>query len=103
MARKPIAWLYEDKDGVCAQYCKTKEQALILMQAVVDEEVNIDKEDEDKDFDAPIVLALEDIKEGIGYVTHRKCDPGIYIGESICWGCGESTNTRPQKVYTCDI
>lgn len=96
-----MAWIYEDKDGVCAQHCPTKEIAQKMMQEIVDEEINIDKDDEDADFDPPIVIALEDIEEARIY-GHRKCD-GVSIGEAICWGCGEPCSWIGRKVFVCNF
>ncbi len=98
-SKKPVAYIYEDRNGAFALNCRTKKQALKLIQAEIDDYINAGRDEEDK-FDEEIIVKEEDLKEDWAYPGHRKCNGGYTIGENICFGCGEYGGGRAKKCYS---
>lgn len=100
--KKARAHIYEEKNGAFALYCRSKKQAVKLLQEVIDEEINANR-DETDEFDEEIVVREDAVKEDWAYPGHRNCDEGYSIGEAICYGCGEGNGGRAVKCYSFSI
>lgn len=78
---------------MCAQHCRTKEQALKVMQEAVDDYQCLS----DDEVDSRVIVNIDEIEIDYAY-GHRGCD-GVMIGEPLCYGCGESCSGIGRKVF----
>jgi hypothetical protein len=93
MTRKPRALINSEKNGVFTMSCKTKDEALKLMQEEIDEWQCLE---DDEMEDGQIVVDIEEIKETYMYY-HRKCS--YYNFEQQCEECGEQCGTVGRKTF----
>lgn len=90
--KTPHAIINSEQNGVFTFGCKTKEQAVELMQEAIDDWQCLDVGEEEEQ----IVVDIDRIQAQTMYL-HRKC--GWYNFEQTCEECGEHCGTVGRETF----